>query len=497
MNFTNDLKTLMILGYPIIYVLTDEEERIEYSLQKLKLGNTSFLSIIQTWDFAEGYNINPNNQNIASQNPVQALNYISSSILKSPTIFVLRDFHKFLKDNVVSRKLKNMSRNLEMRNKTIIITANEINIPSELKNYITILNFELPNEVEINKELKLLIQTLGQEKSVDKSLLESLTRACQGLTFKQIRRVFTKSILLDKKVSVKTLNLILDAKREFIKQTEILEFSLDSNKLTSVGGLESLKQWLKKREKAFSEKAQNYNLPLPRGLFLVGFQGTGKSLTASAIANEWNLPLFRLDIGTLFGGIVGESESRVRGMIRMAEKLAPCIILIDEIDKALKDSKGDSGTTNRVLSTLLTWLADKKSPVCVIATANDIEAIPLEFIRKGRFDEIFFLTLPTLKERKSIFEVQLKLVRPDSWKSYDIDLLSQATKDFSGAEIRQSVIEAMHIGFMEKREFTTQDILTEIKQIIPLARIDTKKMQILFDWAVSGRVRLASNSSNL
>lgn len=227
----------------------------------------------------------------------------------------------------------------------------------------------------------------------------------------------------------------------------------------------------------------------------MGVQGTGKSLTAKAIANDWGLPLLRLDVGKLFGGIVGESESKMRQMIQLSEAISPCVLWIDEIDKAFSgmESKGDSGTTSRVLATFITWLSEKKSSVFVVATANNIYSLPPEILRKGRFDEIFFIGLPNEQEKELIFKVHLSRIRPKSWQNYDISLLSQKANKFSGAEIEEAIVEAMHIAFSENREFTTEDILKAIEQFVPLAYTNKEKMDALEEWAVAGKVRLASN----
>ncbi|MEL6453508.1 MAG: AAA family ATPase, partial [Cyanobacteria bacterium J06623_5] len=237
----------------------------------------------------------------------------------------------------------------------------------------------------------------------------------------------------------------------------------------------------------------------PRGLMLVGIQGTGKSLTAKAIAHHWHLPLLRLDVGRLFGGLVGESESRTRQMIQLAEALAPCILWIDEIDKAFAgfDGRGDSGTTSRVFGTFITWLAEKTSPVFVVATANNIQALPPEMLRRGRFDEIFFVGLPSQEEREAIFAVHLVRLRPHNLNSYDLDRLAYETPDFSGAEIEQAIIEAMHIGFSQNRDFTSDDILEAVSQIIPLARTAQQQIEALQSWAAAGRARLASRQTPL
>ena len=240
-------------------------------------------------------------------------------------------------------------------------------------------------------------------------------------------------------------------------------------------------------------------MPHPRGLMLMGIQGTGKSLTAKAIAHHWHLPLLRLDVGRLFGGLVGESEARTRQMIQLAEALAPCVLWIDEIDKAFSGlgEKGDSGITSRVFGTFITWLAEKTSPVFVVATANDIQSLPAEMLRKGRFDELFFVGLPNREERQAIFAVHLSRLRPHNLKSYDLDRLAYETPDFSGAEIEQTLIEAMHIAFSQNRDFTTDDVLEAASQIIPLARTAQEQIKFLQDWAAAGKARLASKHSTL
>ena len=308
--------------------------------------------------------------------------------------------------------------------------------------------------------------------------MKNLTRACQGLSLERIRRVLSKIIATYKTIDKNSIAILLSEKKQIISQTEILEYTSVDEKITNLGGLDNLKDWLRKRKTAFGIQASNYGLPTPRGLLLVGIQGTGKSLTAKAIANEWELPLLKLDVGKLFGGIVGESESRLRQMIDVAETISPCILWIDEIDKAFSstESKGDSGTSNRVLATFVSWLSEKKKPVFVIATANNIDLLPLEIIRKGRFDEIFFLDLPKKEEREEIFKIHIKEFRPNSWESFDYTKLAELSESFSGAEIRQSIIEGMYHAFYEKREFTTDDISMALTELIPLANLESNQM---------------------
>ena len=447
---------------------------------------------IYSWDFVDGYTNNPNNQGFGKRNPIQALELVEKLNPETPAIFLLKDFNRFLNDLSISRKLRNLSRILKLQPKTIIIIGSELTIPRELQDLITVLQFQLPTEEEIIKELQRLTQSLQID--VDIKLFENLTRSCQGLSLERIRRVLSKIIATYKTINENSISILLSEKKQIISQTEILEYWSVNEKFDGLGGLKNLKEWLKKRQTAFSSQAINYGLPTPRGLLLIGIQGTGKSLTAKAIANDWKLPLLKLDVGKLFGGIVGESESRLRQMISVSEAISPCILWIDEIDKAFSNSenKGDSGTSNRVLGTFISWLSEKTKPVFVIATANSIDSLPLEIIRKGRFDEVFFLDLPQKTEREEIFQIHLKQFRPNTWENFNYSELAQLTEYFSGAEIRQTIIEAMYQAFYEKREFTTNDIRNAINELIPLAKIENVQMVKLKTWATSGKIRLAS-----
>ena len=493
MKFTDELTLLLKARYPIIYINTIEEDRVEYIIRKYI--KTSLNRSIYSWDFIDGYTNNPNNEGFAKRNPVQALELVERLTAQTPAIFLLKDFNRFLTDVSISRKLKNISRILKLQPKTIIIIGSEFNIPKELSDLITILQFHLPVESEINYELKRLIESLNIQ--IDPQILESLTRACQGLSLERIRRVLSKVIATYKTIDENSIKLLLNEKKQIISQTEILEYWSVDETISQIGGVDNLKNWLKKRKTAFGIQASNYGLPTPRGLLLVGIQGTGKSLTAKAIANEWQLPLLKLDVGKLFGGIVGESESRLRQMIQVAETISPCILWIDEIDKAFSNNNntGDSGTSNRVLATFISWLSEKTKPVFVVATANNVDLLPLEIIRKGRFDEIFFLDLPQKQEREQIFKIHIQEFRPNRWELFDYSKLAQLSEAFSGAEIRQSIIEAMYHAFYEKREFTTEDICLSLTQLIPLSKLENNQTLKLKNWAVSGRIRLASSKS--
>ena len=491
MTFREEFLILLKARYPIIYVVTIEEDRLEYTVRKII--NNKGQRNLYVWDFIDGYKQNPILQGFGKRNPLEALEFIELINSKTPSIFILKDFRRFLKDLLISRKLRNLIKLLKIQPKTIILVDSEIQIPNDLRDNITVIQFELPSSKEIKEEIKRLTKQLDLRGRLSASVLEKIIQACQGLSLQRIRRVLGKSLAISKRIDQSTISLILEEKKQIINQTELLEFWSTEERLKNIGGAYNLKKWLYARADTFSEQALNYGLITPKGLLLIGMQGSGKSLIAKAISCEWKLPLLRLDVGRLFGGIVGESESRVRQMIKIAESLAPCVLWVDEIDKAFSDSEQnfDSGTTIRVLSTFITWLSEKTLPVFVIATANDIHSLPVEILRKGRFDEIFFLGIPNLEERHTIFEVHLKRFRPDTWYKYDIRKLGLNSHRFSGAEIEQTIIDGMYNAFSQKREFTTNDILSAIHQTVPILEIDPMRTELIQSWASSGRIRIA------
>lgn len=495
MTFREEFTLLLRACYPLLYVPTLEEERVEAAIAKCTavFPNRN----VYTWDFVDGYRDNPNNEGAGKRNPLQALEFIEKLPKNVGGVFILRDFQRFLEDISIARKLRNLSRRLKSEPKNIVLIAPDIKIPADLQEAFTIIKFPLPNAHEIRDEIQQLLQSIGQKPS--DILMDELVRAAQGLSLERIRRVLTQILAHQGTIQAEDVELILAEKRQTIQQTQILDFYPATEEISDIGGLDNLKEWLLRRGNAFSEKARAYGLPYPRGLLLVGIQGTGKSLTAKAIAHHWHLPLLRLDVGRLFAGLVGESESRTRQMIQLAEALSPCILWIDEIDKAFAgtDSKGDGGTTSRVFGTFISWLAEKKSPVFVVATANQVHTLPPEMLRKGRFDEIFFVGLPSQTEREAIFTVHVSRLRPHNLKNYDIKRLAYETPDFSGAEIEQTLIEAMHLGFSQDRDFTTDDVLEAASQIIPLARTAKEQIEFLQNWVASGKARLASHQSFL
>ncbi len=492
MTFAAELNLTLRARYPILYITSSEEERVEISIQAVakQLGRRVYI-----WDFVDGYQ---GETAVGKRNPLQALEFIEKITVGA--IFVLRDFDRFLDDVAIARKLRNLERHLKSLAQNITILAPKITIPDNLTEVITVLDFPLPQASEIRTEIIQITTNIGTANRLEPRVIDELVQSSQGLSLERIRRVLAKAIAEHGELTPEDVELILAEKRQTIRQTQILEFYPSTSEISDIGGLDNLKEWLLRRGNSFSEKARQYGLPHPKGLLLAGIQGTGKSLTAKAIAHHWHLPLLRLDVGRLFAGLVGESESRTRQMIQLSEALSPCVLWIDEIDKAFSsnsDGRGDAGTTGRVFGTLLTWMAEKNSPVFIVATANNIRQLPPELLRKGRFDEVFFVGLPTQPERQQIFTVHLTKFRPLNLRNYDCDRLAYETPNFSGAEIEQAIIEAMHLGFSQNRDFTTEDILESVSQIVPLAQTAQKEIQLLQEWAASGKARLASRQNLL
>ena len=459
-QFIGQLSLLIKSRQNLLLLETKEEFRAEYTLRNFvkQATNRTFFC----WDFVTGFNHMPTNNKVAVKNPFQALDYIENLDPQLPALILLKDFQNFFDDLSIIRKIKLLERKLKGQPKTVIFLTSEQVSSVEIQSLLINVDFPLPTRSEIQLELHKVIDSLDVK--VSPKIQEQLIQACLGLSLESIRLILSKILISKKTFNNQTIQLIYAEKIQILNQNQILQYWNNNANLFDVGGLEEIKEWLKVRENAFSDQAREYGLPNLRGILLVGLPGTGKSLAAKAISGEFNLPLLQLDVGKLFGGIVGESESRIREMIKIAETLAPCVIWIDEIDKAFSKTSGssDSGTSSRVLSTFLTWLAEKQSSVFIIATANNIENFPKEMFRKGRFDKTFVIDLPTEEERKQIFNVLLKKKRPDTINSFNVENLAEKTKFFTGADIQQIIVDSMYKAFSESREFTETDLLDEI-----------------------------------
>ncbi|ABX09205.1 AAA family ATPase [Prochlorococcus marinus] len=486
-NWNDHFDLLIKSKTPLIFVRSGEEERVESLLvEATKRLNSRRLA---TWDYIEGLRGVLNSKGLGARQPMEVLQWLKNLDTASPTILLAKDFHRFAEDAGVSRMLRNLSADLRSTKHTLVLTAGDWNPPNDLEESMTILDLPLPKENELKRLLRNIAQ--ASESLLSEDVLEELTHACSGLSEIRVRQVAARALAQRGKLSREDLEEVLAEKRQAIARSEVLEYCETSATPSDIGGLDALKNWLNQRHAAFSDEARNFGLPLPRGVLLIGPQGTGKSLTAKAIAHSWSMPLLRLDVGRLFAGLVGASEARTRETIRRAEAMAPCVLWIDEIDKGFGgDARSDGGTSQRVLANVLTWMAEKTSAVFVVATANGVDRLPGELLRKGRFDEIFLLDLPTTQERLSILNLHLNQRRPDL--EIPLQSIVSRTDGFSGAELEQTVIEAMHLAFAERRELEETDLILAASQLVPLSRTAKEQLDFLKEWASSGRARPAS-----
>jgi AAA+ superfamily predicted ATPase len=486
-SWADQLDLLIRSRTPILWIRSLEEERVENLLAEAarRLGNRPLLR----WDFVDGLSGAPNREGEAARNPMAALAALDPLPADQEAILLLRDFHRYCEDAGICRRLRNLAGTLRQAARTLVITAPNWQLPAELDDSVTVLELPLPDAQEISQLLSSIARACGEPLEV--AVLNQLTSACHGLSAQRVRQLAARALARRGRLSEDDLAEVLEEKRQAIAKSELLEYCPSEATPADIGGLDALKHWLEQRRLAFSEEARRYGLPLPRGVLLVGPQGTGKSLTAKAIAHSWGMPLLRLDVGRLFAGLVGASEARTREMIQRAEAMAPCVLWIDEIDKGFGgDGRSDGGTSQRVLGTVLTWMAEKASAVFVVATANAVERLPGELMRKGRFDEIFLLDLPSAEERRAILDLQLRRRRPGH--QIPLDVLVDRTVGFSGAELEQTVIEAMHLAFAEAREFSEADLVAAASQVVPLSRTAREQLEQLQEWARGGRARPAS-----
>lgn len=488
MNPAQELELLIRSRFTLIVVVTLEEERVVKTLRGICESRNRPLYL---WDVADGLRAQTekNTPIVRASNELDLL----SQIEKGPDggVYVLRDFHELWEDKKVKRKLRSVAQELKYTRSSIVITTPSRNLPEELKDKAVLLEFPLPDVAVLGESLAELLKHPGTQANVPPEQKERLLQAALGLTAAQAQRVFAKALVQGGTFDEEDLALVTQEKRELIRESQALEFYPVTESPANVGGLSVLKEWLAMRGRAFSSAARDYGLPPPKGVALIGIPGTGKSLAAKMIGSLWKLPLLRLDVGALFGSYIGESEERARKALRLAETVSPCVLWLDEMEKALSHGGNDSGTSTRVFGTLLTWMSEKTAPVFMIATANDISKLPPELLRRGRFDEIFFLDLPNAIERNEIFQVHIRKRKRDPAK-FDLDKLVAVSKGFVGAEIEQSVIDALFNAFHEEREVATEDIETAIGRMVPLSVSQQERIAWLRSWLVEGRAVSAS-----
>ena len=485
-----ELNILTRAKYPLLYIISWEERRIEDMLRQVAAERRKQLYV---WTLTNGIvpiDSPPNaSADPATRNPLAALDYIAQS--QEAAIFVLKDFHALWDRNrpeqaVIVRRVRDVISQLKESRKTLVLLSPVLQFPPELEKDITVLDYSLPTVEELAQSLERVVRSAreisGMKLSLSNGQREQILNAARGLTCTEAENVFAKSLVMTHRLDV---DVIISEKEQLIRRSRALEYFQSVEDFSNVGGMNLLKEWLRKRSRAFSEKARQFGLPEPKGLLLLGVQGAGKSLLAKAVASQWHLPLLRLDLGRIFSELVGSSENNIRSALRMAESVSPCVLWIDEIEKGLggaaSSHQSDAGTTARIFASILTWMQEKTSPVFVIATANDISVLPPEMLRKGRFDEIFFVDLPHAQERREIFAIHLARRGRDPL-TFDLNQLALATEGFSGAEIEQVVISGLYDAFEQNRDLTTQDLLNNIQATIPLSQTMEQEIARLRRW---------------
>jgi AAA+ superfamily predicted ATPase len=488
MKFGDTLDTYLRARFSLIVISTIEEPRAIDAIADVCRSTSKECYV---WDLSAGFKVIVGSQVVEGADPITALAAISKANDK-PAVFILKDFHEFWKDPRVKRTLRNVAQDLRQTRKSIVVVTPATDLPRELQDEGVQMDFALPNVNEISSVLDVLAKTPGLRVDLTQAGREKLVQAAVGLSHLQAQRAFSQAIVGNGILDDRDIDVVTAEKKMIIRDSEALEFFTATEHPDDVGGLEVLKNWLKMRERAFTDEARTYGLPSPKGVALIGIPGTGKSLTAKMISSAWRLPLLRLDVGSLFGSLVGESEERVRKALRLAEAIAPCVMWIDELEKSLAQGGLDGGTSQRVFGAILTWMQDKNAPVFVVATANDVSLLPPELLRRGRFDEVFFLDLPTQDERREIFSVHLGK-RKRIPEEYQLDRLASESAGYVGAEIEQAVIDAMYIAFNDgPREFTTDDISRSIARLVPLSRSQRESIENLRNWLREGRAQSAS-----
>jgi SpoVK/Ycf46/Vps4 family AAA+-type ATPase len=495
-----ELEVLVRARYPVIYVVSWEETRVEEALAEIARRRDKKVYL---WSVARGlqqYGTPMESKKRADErttDPAVALDHVLESMENA--IYLFRDLHAFFTSAAVTRRVRELGSYLKSSYKTLVIVGPTLQLPLELQKEVTVVEFDLPDQQEmgalLDRTLAEVNEATGRNLQVPPQERDRILGAAAGLTLNEAENVFAKTLVVSGRMSEEDLPIILSEKEQTIRKSGLLEYYHADANLQQIGGMDVLKDWLVKRSVAFDARAQEYGLPSPKGVLLIGVQGCGKSLTAKAIAGLWGLPLLRLDVGRLFNSLVGSSEENVRTAIRVAESVAPAVLWVDEIEKSMSGSQSsaysDGGTSARVLSSFLTWLQEKTAPVFVVATANSIDQLPPELLRRGRLDETFFVDLPDAQERREIFAIHLER-RGRSAASFDLSALAEATEGFSGAEIEQCVIAGLFDAYSAEVPLTTGVLERCARDSVPLSRTMKEPIDRLRDWA-EGRARRASS----
>lgn len=491
-----ELNILIQAQYPLIYLVTSEEERAEGTIATIAQMRSQQRRVF-VWTVTHGIVEYGQPRHVTQHNtvsPEAAIEWVIRQ--REPGIFIFKDLHPFIESPATTRWLRDAIAGFKGTQKTIVLMSPVQQIPIELEKEVVVLDYPLPNLAELNQVLSSQLEQSRNRRTTTETR-EKLLKAALGLTRDEAEKVYRKAYVKTSRLTEAEVDIILSEKKQLIRRNGILEYIEEDETIDAVGGLEELKKWLRQRSNAFTERAREYGLPQPKGMLILGVPGCGKSLIAKTTSRLWSLPLLRLDMGRVYdGSMVGRSEANLRNALKTAESISPAILFIDELDKAFAGTTGsadsDGGTSSRIFGSFLTWMQEKTSPVFVMATANRVERLPGEFLRKGRFDEIFFVDLPNAEERQQIFNIHLSKRKRDISR-FDLEQLAKVSDGFSGAEIEQGLIAAMYEAFAQDREFTQLDIIAAIKATLPLSRTMTEQVTALRDWARQ-RARPAASS---
>jgi SpoVK/Ycf46/Vps4 family AAA+-type ATPase len=433
-----------------------------------------------------------------SRDPAQMLGNLEGLTLEAA--FILKDFHRHMEDPVVVRRLRDVGQKFSTNRRTVIITAPKLTVPPELASLVEFFELPLPDRQRlrqiIDETLVRISRTHTLQRKLDDNGLDMMAENLRGLTEEEAERAISQALVTRYALCPESVSDVLKAKKDLLRRSEMLDFIEDSATMASVGGLDNLKRWLAQRQGCWEERARDFGLDAPKGIIILGVQGCGKSLCARAIAGEWELPLVKFDTAAIYDKYIGETEKRIQKVFQVAEGLAPCVLWIDELEKVFAGSSPDSasvdaGVSSRLLAALLSWMQDRKAPVFVAATCNNVNVLPPELIRKGRFDELFFVDLPSFRDRKQIFTIQL-MNRKRNPADFDLERLAEAGKGYSGAEIESAVQSAMYAAYSSKQQVTTEHLLHALGSSVPLSRTRAEEIEALRDWARARAVPAAT-----
>jgi SpoVK/Ycf46/Vps4 family AAA+-type ATPase len=480
-----DLELTIQSRYPFVAVETSEEDRLEKALFDIA-GDLRVPFFV--WTVTSGLRrAGLLNAMYDTQQPLRALNTVAA--MPGEAMFLMKDLQRYFTEPAVVRKLLDLAPEFQHDRRVVVFSAVRIELPAELGSLTAHHTLELPGADELKRIVKQAIVACERDGPVKVELpaadLERLVERLRGFTAFEAERAVTRAIVKNRSLGARDIETIVEIKKELLKKDGVLEYIAPEENLAEVGGFENLKTWLAKRKRAFAPEAKQFGIESPRGILLLGVQGGGKTLLARAVAKEWGLPLLKLEAARLYDKYVGETEKNLEKALKMAEQMAPCVLMIDELEKGLSYSAGadsDAGLSKRVFGRLLGWLQDRKAPVFVVATSNNIKELPPELTRKGRFDEIFFVDLPNANERRAIFAVHLKK-RKRNAALFDLDALAVASEGFTGAEIEQAVVSALYTAFSKGTEVTSAIIAAELSATKPLSVTRAEEISALREWA--------------